>query len=195
MIETHLRPFYQKYCVDPIATRLPASLQPHRVTLFACLVGILTAPILIAGYPIFACCFLILSGYLDTLDGTLARQQNSSSPIGAVFDITADRIVEIAVILGLFDLDPVNRGWLSLGMLGAILVCVTTFLVVGIFAENTSSKGFHYSPGLIERAEAFFFFISMMLFPAYFTYLALLFILLVLTTSLLRVWEFWKYNT
>jgi archaetidylinositol phosphate synthase len=195
MIETHIRPFYQKYCVDPIARRLPTSVQPHTVTLCACLVGILTAPILIAGYPLFACFFLILSGYLDTLDGTLARQQSSSSPIGTVFDITADRIVEIAVILGLFGIGPLNRGWLCLGMLGSILVCITTFLVVGIFAENTSSKGFHYSPGLIERAEAFLFFIAMMLFPAYFTYLALLFILLVLATSLLRIREFWKYNS
>jgi archaetidylinositol phosphate synthase len=195
MLETKLRPLYQKICVDPIAKRLPASVQPHAITLLACLIGILTAPVLIAGYPVFACCLLLLSGYLDTLDGTLARLSNNSSSMGTLFDITADRIVEIAVVLGLFGIDALNRSWLSLGMLSGILICVTTFLVVGIFSENISTKSFHYSPGLIERAEAFLFFIAMMLFPEYFTYLAILFIFLLLLTSMLRVREFWKYNS
>ena len=67
---------------------------------------------------------------------------------------------------------------------------MTSFLVVGIFSENKSQKGFHYSPGLMERPEAFLFFAMMMLLPTLFSALALLFTFLVFLTAGLRVLEF-----
>lgn len=75
-------------------------------------------------------------------------------------------------------------------MLTSILLCVTSFLVVGIFTEKQTEKSFYYSPGLIERGEAFFFFILMILFPSYFVLLSSLFILLVLLTTAIRVVQF-----
>lgn len=124
------------------------------------------------------------------LDGSLARHQNKTSPIGAALDITADRLVEFAIILGLFLIDPHKRGLLCLLMLGSVLLCITTFLVVGIFSENQSEKGFHYSPGLMERTEAFAFFALMMLFPIYFTPLAAIFSALTFFTAGKRLYEF-----
>ena len=80
-------------------------------------------------------------------------------------------------------------------MLGSILLCITSFLVVGIFTPNHSSKSFHYSPGLIERAEAFLFFIVMIFVPYYFTFFAFLFATLVALTALIRLWQFSKTQT
>ena len=75
-------------------------------------------------------------------------------------------------------------------MLGSILLCVTSFLVVGIFSENSSKKGFYYSPGLIERLEAFIFFICMLVLPMYFEALSIIFTILVVMTTVIRVMQF-----
>lgn len=189
MIEAYLRPAYQRYVVSPTlkwATRF----SPNAITLASCLTGVLVAPLLMLNLTQWAVFFLLFSGFFDTLDGTVARATEKTSEIGSMLDIVSDRIVEFAVILGLFAVDPLHRGWLALMMLGSCYLCVTTFLVAGIFTQNDSQKGFHYSSGLIERAEAFLFFIAMILFPDYFFSLTTLFTVLVLLTSYLRVREF-----
>jgi phosphatidylglycerophosphate synthase len=112
------------------------------------------------------------------------------SPVGAVWDITADRLVECTVILGLFGCDPISRAWLTALMLSSVLLCVTSFLVVGIFSRNTSEKSFHYSPGLIERAEALICWSITILWPSTYFFLSYLFTSLVCLTAVIRLWQF-----
>jgi len=191
MLETYFRPLYQNFFVDPIAARIK-NLSPHLFTLIGLLLGIAILPFLLLGWTWQACILLLLSGYCDTLDGTIARLHDKSSPQGCAIDIIADRIVEFAVVLALFLVDTHTRGLVCIAMLGSMLFCVTSFLVVGIFTPNDTEKAFHYSVGLMERAEAFVFFITMILFPAYFFWLGWSFVLLVLLTTVIRVWEFNK---
>ncbi|MBS0603550.1 MAG: CDP-alcohol phosphatidyltransferase family protein [Verrucomicrobia bacterium] len=195
MIEATLRKTYQKYCVDPLLRlKVFRKVHPIALTLLACLVGVSALPLLSLGFTTSALFFLIASGVLDTLDGSLARQDEKTSNQGAALDITCDRLVEFAVILGLFFIEPFSRGLPSLLMLGSVLICVTSFLIVGIFTQNSSEKSFHYSPGLIERAEAFFFFAAMILFPTLFNPLAYLFSILVLLTAAIRLVQFFKQS-
>jgi archaetidylinositol phosphate synthase len=193
MIETHLRKIYQKYCIDCyLHFKIFRKIDPKLLTCFACLLGISTLPLLAFNLPLLAFLCLIFSGFLDTLDGSLARMYQKTSPKGAAFDILSDRLVEFCVILGLYCVDPTSRALPTLCMLGSVLICVTSFLVVGIFTENNSEKGFHYSPGLIERAEAFIFFAVMILFPSTFLFLSYLFTGLVFITACIRMFQFSK---
>lgn len=195
MIEAHLRNTYQKYCVDPLLRlKVFRKVHPIALTLLACLLGASVLPLLSLGFTTSALFFLIASGALDTLDGSLARREDKTSNQGAALDITCDRLVEFAVILGLFFIDPSLRGLPSLLMLGSVLLCVTSFLIVGVFTQNNSEKSFHYSPGLIERAEAFLFFAAMILFPSLFIPLAYLFSFLVLLTAAIRLTQFFKQS-
>ena len=73
-------------------------------------------------------------------------------------DISSDRLVEFAIVFGLLIIDPSTRAIPAALMLGSILVCVTTFLIVGMFTDNHTQKSFFYDVGLMERAEAFFVF-------------------------------------
>ncbi len=189
MLETYLRPLYQQCLVSPLANRVK-HISPDKFTLVACLTGIMVAPLLMFNLTSLALIFLLISGYLDTLDGTVARISQQTSDVGTMYDIVSDRIVEFSVIVGLFAVDPENRGWLCLMMLGSCYICITTFLMVGIFTANNTQKSFFYSPGLIERAEAFIFFALMIIFPTTFALLASLFTLLVLLTSYLRLKQF-----
>jgi len=190
MLEQLMRQYYQKSCVDPLIRLIGNTLSPITLTVFASIFGVLFVPFLLTGHSLLAVFCLLLSGYLDSLDGSLARYQNNSTPFGAVLDIMVDRLVEFSVILGFYLLDPVQHGLAAIVMLGSILLCITSFLVAGIFTPNNSSKSFHYSSGLIERAEAFVFFVVMTFIPAYFTVLAFLFAALVTLTALIRLWQF-----
>lgn len=193
MLEAILRPRFQRYCVDSVAKVLSTAsvISPLDITLLAGICGIGTFVLLVNSLPVIASVLLLISGYLDVLDGSLARVKGSHCAFGAVLDIVMDRFVEFAMVLGLFWVDPISRGLLCMLMLGSILLCVTSFLVVGIFSDNHSEKSFHYSPGLMERAEAFIFFIAMMIWPQGFTLLAILFTVLVLLTTITRVFQFW----
>ena len=196
MLESYLRPYYQRNFVDPIALRL-AKIFPSSAngwTLLGCIAGFSVLPALITKQMYLAICLLLISGYLDTLDGTVARLSGNNSTRGSVFDIFADRLVEFSVVLALFLIDQQHRGLWCILMLGSMLMCITAFLVVGIFTPKEGEKSFYYSPGLMERAEAFIFFIAMMLLPSYFTQLAMMFVTLVFFTAIFHLFQFYKQS-
>ena len=196
MLEHYTRRYYQRLLVDPSARLLLKFNynKPSQITLFSAIVGILAAFSLYFNWIVLACVLLLLSGYLDTLDGTLARLSNTTTEFGSVLDIMADRVVEFSMVLALYSVAPSTRATTSLFMLGSFLLCITSFLVVGIFTQKASHKSFFYSPGLIERPEAFLFFILMMLIPGWFNFLAGALTLLVLYTTIIRTWQFYKQH-
>jgi len=189
MIETYCRASFQRRLVDPVVCRILRHTRwtPMVFTFSAGFLGVFGAIMLWLSCPKLACLFILLSGYCDVVDGVLARAKSMSSVQGAVLDIVMDRVVEFSIMLGLFCVDPATRGFPVLWMLGSSLICVTSFLVVAVFNENKGEKSFHYNVGLMERAEAFLFFILMILLPSYFFLLAALYTCLVLLTALLRV--------
>lgn len=194
MIDSYFRAPYQRFLINPLLkTRWIANASPFKISLLGGILGLAIPFTLLIDQPSLALLFLALSGFCDTLDGSVARSQAKTSPKGAVLDITLDRTIELGVILGLYAVDPGGRALLSLLMLGAIFLCVTTFLVVGVFTENQSEKSFHYSPGIMERGEAFLFFALLILLPSLFPLLAALFILLTFLTALFRVVQFIKH--
>ncbi|KTC84503.1 CDP-alcohol phosphatidyltransferase family protein [Legionella brunensis] len=190
MLEQSIRPFYQTLLVEPLVKCIGHRIKPLQVTLFAGILGLLFIPAILLNHTMVAIILLLASGYCDTLDGTLARFQKNTSPLGTAIDIVMDRLVEFSVILGLYLVAPHVRALAVILMLGSMLICITSFLVVGIFTPNESNKSFHYSPGLMERAEAFGFFIVMVWYPHYFNGLAFLFTLLVTLTALIRIKQF-----
>ncbi len=192
MLEKYFRPIYQTLFLDPLARALVClpPISPNMITFLGCFLGLICAFFIAIGWHYLALLFLLLSGGCDTLDGTLARQTNRVSQVGTVWDIVCDRIVEAALVIGLFLYAPDARALLSLLMMTSILLCITSFLVVGIFSENQTEKGFYYSPGIIERGEAFVFFASMILLPSYFVILSLSFTFLVLLTAVIRLIQF-----
>ncbi len=191
MIDSYFRTPYQTFLVDPIVSKLTNfKLSPLTYTWAAMLSGITIPLLLYFEQKTPALFVLLLSGYLDTIDGSIARALKKESSKGAVLDIISDRVVEASCVFGLYLVDPASRATLSMLMLISILICVTSFLVVGIFTENDSMKSFHYSPGLMERAEAFIFFGAMMIFPTYFFALSSLFTFFVFFTAFVRIYQF-----
>lgn len=191
MIDTKLQKQFQHTLLQPLLQlSIWKRISPTTLTVLGFFFGALIPCLLPMGWRLPACGALLLSGFCDTLDGALARKKGVSSEMGAALDITSDRLVEFLVILALFLENPAKRGLLCLLMLGSVLFCITTFLVVGIFSKNDGMKSFHYSPGLMERGEAFLFFAALVLWPSQFTLLATAFAALVSLTGGYRLHQF-----
>ncbi|AJI45407.1 CDP-alcohol phosphatidyltransferase family protein [Francisella tularensis subsp. novicida] len=192
MIEQKIRPVFQRIFVDSIAKSIAPVIAPNLITLISLVVGLVAAIAFFINQ--YLCIFLLLlSGYFDILDGSVARLQGSSSSFGTILDILSDRFVESFIIIAIF-INQLDIAWVGLLMMMSIIACISSFLLVGIFSQKESSKSFYYSPGLIERAETFIFFIVMILFPDMVLILGLIYTLLVLWTTLYRCYEFYVYD-
>lgn len=194
MLESYLRPHFQAWFLDACTRFLSRRLHctANKITILAGIVGFLVIPALYFDHSILAALLIFSSGLLDIFDGALARLEGVESAWGGFLDVLMDRVVESCILVGLCVKYP-QHVMLTTIMLASILVCVTSFLLAGIFTQNQGNKSFYYSPGLIERAEAFIFFIAMVLLPSYFDKLSITFIVLVLLTTLLRVLQARKH--
>ncbi|KYW82814.1 CDP-alcohol phosphatidyltransferase family protein [Francisella hispaniensis] len=192
MIEQKIRPAFQKIFVDNVAKLVAPIIAPNLITILSLICGLVAAASFFINQ--YLCVFLLLlSGYLDILDGSVARLQGSSSSFGTMLDILSDRFVESFIIIAIF-INQLDIAWVGLLMMMSIIVCISSFLLVGIFSQKESSKSFYYSPGLIERAETFIFFIVMILLPSTVFVLGLIYTLLVLWTTLYRCYEFYCHE-
>jgi phosphatidylglycerophosphate synthase len=176
---------YARHKVQPVIDKGAKIVQyfglsANTISWIAMMLGVGSGILFILGFPIAAVFTLWISGYLDAVDGTLARMTKPSK-WGNILDITFDRVVEGTMIIALLFVHPDAYVPIVLD-LAAILITVTVFLVTGNVIPNIGAKGFHYNPGILERTEAFLFFSLMMLFPGVLYELAWLFFVLLLIT-------------
>ncbi|MGL5277991.1 MAG: CDP-alcohol phosphatidyltransferase family protein [Cetobacterium sp.] len=154
MLDTYCRKYIQPLIGVGAETAMKIGLSANAVTIIAMLLGIFSGCLAAFGFNIPAVLILWFSGYLDAVDGTIARKTNSSSPFGTVMDITFDRMVEGAVILGVA-YKYSEFSFLSLILAVSIIISMTIFLTTGPLAENKGEKTFYYQAGLAERTEGF----------------------------------------
>ena len=127
-------------------------------TSLAALAGIASGIAFARAQVTFAIAALAISAALDAIDGTIAREYAAPSPLGGVLDLSADRVVEACVIVGIAWRDPALY-FPALVLVATWYVNITIFLAVGAALEGPSAKLIDYPPGILERTEAIIFFI------------------------------------
>ena len=137
---------------------------------------------------IIAVTLLWVSGYLDAVDGAMARRSNSSSSFGTLLDIVSDRIVEVSIVLVL-GLKFVDVRYNLIVLTVCILMSMTIFLTVGALSEKKGVKSFYYQAGVVERSEGFIFFSLMILIPSYLGIITNIFSILIIITAIQRFWR------
>ncbi|MEQ1518885.1 MAG: CDP-alcohol phosphatidyltransferase family protein [Usitatibacteraceae bacterium] len=153
MLDTNARRFVQPL-LDAVARACRRmGISANALTCAGMLVGVCAAALVWQGHSVAGFIVLWLSGLIDAADGTLARL-TQPSPLGAILDITFDRVVEIAMIAALAWNAPDAR-FVLLILAGTIAIAMSLFLSIGAAVSNQSVKSFHYAPGLGERTEAF----------------------------------------
>lgn len=187
MLDTHARKWVQPSIEGTARLFLSKGLTANQVTVTAFIIGSVTGLVYYLGFPVMAVLLLWLSGFLDAVDGTMARL-TKPSPFGTVMDVTFDRIVEISVILGVAFLHP-DIMWALLLLSVSIIISMTIFLTVGAASEKQGMKSFYYQAGLAERTEGFILFSLMMIFPSIVLWTTLLFFAVELYTGIQRFLE------
>ena len=99
MLDTHARKYVNPIIELGAEFLLKLKLTPNNVTILALLLGVSTSIFLYFDMQIIAVTLLWVSGYLDAVDGAMARRSNSSSSFGTLLDIVSDRIVEVSIVL------------------------------------------------------------------------------------------------
>lgn len=187
MLDTHARKHVQPIVDKSADWLLDKGLTADGVTKIAFAIGLSSGVFIYLDQSFWAIFVLWLSGFLDVVDGTMARKTKPSS-WGTLLDISFDRLVEISVILGLAFRFPESM-WVLLLLSASIIVAMTIFLTVGALSEKQGMKSFYYQAGLAERTEGFILFTLMIAFPAYLTALTLIFIAAQLFTIFQRMAE------
>ena len=136
-----------------------------------------------------------ISFLLDALDGALARLEGTTI-FGGILDIISDRTVEVSIIISIISTDPLVLMWPGIFSLGAIVLCVTMFLLVGGTVKTEkleeTKKVIYYRGGLMERSETF---ISLLLITVIVPWRGIIlwvFAMLVLLTAILRLRDAYK---
>ncbi|MGD6816975.1 CDP-alcohol phosphatidyltransferase family protein [Metabacillus sp. 84] len=187
MLDTHGRKYVQPVIEGTASILLKWKLSANQVTGIAFLIGVSSGLFIYLSQPLLAVLVLWLSGFLDAVDGTMARKTKPSA-WGTVLDITFDRVVEISVILGLAAAFP-EAQWALLLLSCSIIISMTIFLTVGALSEKQGVKSFYYQAGVAERTEGFILFSLMILLSGQLIWFTLLFFLLEMFTAFQRLFE------
>ena len=188
MLDTHARKYVNPFIEFGANIFIKRKISANTVTTLALILGVLSAVLLYLDKNILAVMLLWISGYLDAVDGAMARRSNSSSSFGTLLDIVSDRIVEVSIVLVL-GLKFVDVRYNLIVLTVCILMSMTIFLTVGALSEKKGVKSFYYQAGVVERSEGFIFFSLMILIPSYLGIITNIFSILIIITAIQRFLE------
>ncbi|MBP5184532.1 MAG: CDP-alcohol phosphatidyltransferase family protein [Lachnospiraceae bacterium] len=187
MLDTHARKYADKLITPGAKLFRALKWKPTHVTILALVVGEAAAATFLFKLPVVVPILLLwVSGYLDTVDGALARLTKQTSPVGTLLDIFFDRIVELSFILA-FAIRYPDSVFAQLLSVSAIVLSMTVFLTSGALLENNGVKSFRYQTGLMERTEGFIFFTIQMILGQYMKYTSFIYGGLIFFTAIQRL--------
>lgn len=130
----------------PYVNRL--TLSPNQFTL----VGVLLAAAVPIGFflhPVVGLLFMLISGFVDTVDGLLARRRNVASTFGALLDSTLDRISDFFYIFGFWTLFWNSDRFILAS--GLIFASSLTTVMISYVKARSEALGGTCSIGWMER--------------------------------------------
>ncbi|VVB73146.1 Archaetidylinositol phosphate synthase [uncultured archaeon] len=128
-------------------------LSPNQWTMVSLVVAVIAAAFIFTGQFVLGAVFIALSGFVDLIDGAVARHTGRVTKEGAYIDTIADRYAEFLYILPLAFLALPTvflplRAWLLLYLFGAMM---TTYAKAAAKEKELGIE--EIRGGLLERAE------------------------------------------
>ncbi len=136
-----LRPFLTRI-LEPIAKRL--NINPNIVTVISPFIALLSAYFFANGNLILGALFILLSGFLDVVDGAVARYHDRTSPFGAFLDSTMDRFADAIIFIGII------LGGYCNWFVGVL--AIHSAITVSYVRARAESQGVECNIGIAERA-------------------------------------------
>jgi CDP-diacylglycerol--glycerol-3-phosphate 3-phosphatidyltransferase len=124
-------------------------ISPNTISFLSIALSLFAGFLYAVGHIFQAGLFLLVSGFMDTLDGTVARLTNQSSRFGALLDSTLDRYAEFFILSGI--LFFYRQSW----MFFVVLLAIIGSIMVSYIKARAQSLGPVRTVGLMQRPERF----------------------------------------
>lgn len=197
MFDAQLRPLIDRL-LNPIGRGLVAlGMTANQVTMIGAAFGLIAAGCVAAGLFYPALWFVIANRVIDGLDGAVARASRSSD-FGGYLDIVCDFIFYSAIPLAFAVARP-ETALAAAFLIFSFIGTATSFLGFAILAEKhqvttqiRGKKAFYYLGGLTEGTETILLFLAMLVWPDYFSLMAIVFGILCLVTTGTRIYAAYR---
>ena len=197
MFDAQLRPLIDRL-LNPIGRGLVAlGMTANQVTMIGAAFGLIAAGCVAAGLFYPALWFVIANRVIDGLDGAVARASRSSD-FGGYLDIVSDFIFYSAIPLAFAVARP-ETALAAAFLIFSFIGTATSFLGFAILAEKhqvttqtCGKKAFYYLGGLTEGTETILLFLAMLVWPDYFSLMAIVFGILCWVTTGTRIYAAYR---
>jgi phosphatidylglycerophosphate synthase len=197
MFDAQLRPLIDRL-LNPIGRGLVAlGMTANQVTMIGAAFGLIAAGCVAAGLFYPALWFVIANRVIDGLDGAVARASRSSD-FGGYLDIVSDFIFYSAIPMA-FSVARPETALAAAFLIFSFIGTATSFLGFAILAEKhqvttqiRGKKAFYYLGGLTEGTETILLFLAMLVWPDYFSLMAIVFGILCWVTTGTRIYAAYR---
>jgi len=197
MIDAQLRPLIDRL-LNPIGRGLVVlGVTANQVTMIGAAFGLIAAGCVAAGLFYPALWFVIANRVIDGLDGAVARASRSSD-FGGYLDIVSDFIFYSAIPMAFAVAQP-ETALAAAFLIFSFLGTATSFLGFAILAEKhhvttqiRGIKAFYYLGGLTEGTETILLFLAMLVWPDYFSPMAIIFGIFCWVTTGTRIYAAYR---
>jgi archaetidylinositol phosphate synthase len=117
---------------------------PNMLTLIGLAIGVIAGIVLAFGFFVAGGVLILLTGFVDMLDGAAARNGHVTTTFGATLDSISDRYVDCIVLLGL-GVAGVNWLYVGAALMGSLLV--------SYIRAKAEGMGIPCTVGIAERSE------------------------------------------
>ncbi len=125
-------------------------LDPNLLSLIGVLVSLLGAWAFYEGSMRLGALLILGGGFFDLVDGVVARHNGTSSAFGAFLDSSLDRLVDMALLLGIL-MGYARHDELGLAWLAGL--CLVATVMVSYTKARAESIVPGFKGGILERAE------------------------------------------
>ena len=186
--------------IDPSLMRLAGTLKrigvtPNQVTIAGFVIGLAAAGAIAWHWYLAGLVLLLISRLADGLDGSLAKQTQTSD-FGGYLDIVLDFAFYGAIPLAFILANPGQNALAGATLILSFYVNGASFLAYASIAEKRKltsnargTKSIYFTTGLAEATETLAVFALACLFPAWFPVLAWVFAAICFYTALARIMQ------
>jgi phosphatidylglycerophosphate synthase len=197
MFDAQLRPLIDRL-LNRIGRGLVAlGMTANQVTMIGAAFGLIAAGCVAAGLFYPALWFVTANRVIDGLDGAVARASRSSD-FGGYLDIVSDFIFYGAIPMAFAVARP-ETALAAAFLIFSFIGTATSFLGFAILAEKhqvttqiRGKKAFYYLGGLTEGTETILLFLAMLVWPDYFSLMAIVFGILCWVTTGTRIYAAYR---
>ena len=150
------RSFLTTYLEEPVAGFLSKiRLNPNHITFLGIFSGLGAGFFALNGDFLFAGIMIFLNGFLDLMDGALARKLNLKSKRCAFFDSVADRFNEAIILtgIGIYFLRTSEEPLIPVTL---VLISLVGSMMTSYMRARMEGLGTQGSPGFFTRPERVF---------------------------------------